>query len=124
MQKTNNLLAQIHEDMPVYDRAGDKIGTVKTVQFGEKNLAPTETETSADQQPDVAGTVVTEGVVGAFSLDDQLPAELRERLERLGYIQIDFGVLASDRYASAEQIEKVAVDRVDLNATQSELIKG
>lgn len=117
-----NMLIQIKEHMPVYDSAGKKIGAVKTVQFGDEDLERPGVETSTARTAEVIGNQLTEDLAKAFKTGNQIPVELRKRLERYGYVKVDTGVLASDRYASADQIANVTADRVDLNVTKDELI--
>jgi hypothetical protein len=117
-----NMLIQVKEHMLVYDSAGKKIGAVKTVQLGDEDLERPGVETSTAQTNEVVGNELIQDLAKAFELRDEVPDELRERLERYGYIRVDTGFLASDRYASADQIANVTADRVDLNVTKDELI--
>ena len=117
-----NLLPQIHEDMSVYDRTGKKIGEVRNVQFGDEDLEHPGIETATTRShPELSDNLV-DYVAKALTAEEQIPEEIRNRLQRYGYIKIDTGFLASARYASAEQIADVTGDRVDLNITKDELV--
>lgn len=118
-----NTLSQIHENMPVYDREGNKIGTVKAVQLGDEDLARPGVETATAQTPDVPGNELVEDLARALDFEAPVPAEIRTRFERYGYIRIDTGLLSSDRYACADQVTKVTADRVDLDAVEDDLVK-
>lgn len=117
-----NLLAQVREDMTVYDSKGDKVGTVKTVQLGDEDLAEPGAETATSQKAEVGGNDLVEEVAEALTFKDEIPEEIQNRLRRYGFIRVDAGLLRSDRYVSAEQITNVDGDRVELNATKDELI--
>lgn len=45
------MLQQIREGMEVYDRHGDKVGTVGYVQFSDEDLSDEEPETATAQDP-------------------------------------------------------------------------
>lgn len=118
-------LTQVREGMTVYDRADERVGTVRQVYFGNT------TETGAD--PGLAP--VTGGATGqrddslfdtlaeAFGGGETLPETFRERLAREGYLQIDSaGLFAGDRFATPDQIAEVREDRVTLNVDREELV--
>jgi hypothetical protein len=64
------------------------------------------------------------GVAEAFSPGDDLPEELRARLLREGFVQIDStGIFKADRFATPEQIADVADEGVMLNVTDDQLMK-
>jgi hypothetical protein len=119
-----NMLTQIHEDMPVYDRTGKKIGAVKNVQFGDEDLERPGVETSTAEAPAETDDNIVDYVAEVFATVDRIPEEFRKRLQRYGYIQVDTGLLTSDRFASSDQIANVTTDRVDLSVTKDELIKS
>lgn len=127
------MLAQVREGMAVHDRDNEQIGTVKGVNMrggndpadvrrqqadaGVRSGDPTDTApgTLADTLAEVVGTT---GSLGS------LPDEVRLKLERDGYIEIDSaGFFAADRYATPSQIAEVSGDRVLLNVSQDELAK-
>ncbi len=119
-----NMLTQVHEDMPVYDRTGKKIGAVKTVQFGDEDLERPGVETSTAQTAKVVGNELMEDFAKTLKTGEHLPVELRKRLQRYGYIKVDTGILASTHYASADQIANVTDSRVVLNVTADQLISS
>lgn len=53
-----------------------------------------------------------------------MPDEVRERMLRHGYMQIDTGLIRSDRYAMLDQVRGVSGDRVDLSVSRDDLIKA
>lgn len=120
-----SILTQIYEGMTVYDRQGEKIGTVKRVYLGavgaedeERGLGAATTAASETQE-----SSLLEDFAKAFA-PDPLPEVLRNRLLRHGFIRIDStGLFATDRYALPQQIASVADDRVILQVTRDELIK-
>ena len=69
----------------------------------------------------------TGGIIGAvaqaFHAANDLPPGLRDRLIRLGYLQIDAGGLfGGDRYASAEDVAEVRDDVVRLGVGGADLV--
>ena len=74
---------------------------------------------------DDTGGALPRAVAQAFWPNESLPEELRERLEQKGYIAIDAaGLFAGDRYATADQIARVADDRVLLSVSSDELARA
>ena len=98
-------IAQVREDMPVIDAAGERIGKVSFVKMGDPEAVTTQGEETDDGEPRVVG-------------------ELRERLLRIGFIKIDRkGFLRPDAYAAADQIDRVEGDSVHLSATDPGLLR-
>jgi hypothetical protein len=120
-----SILTQISEDMAVYDRQNDKVGTVRSIHLGavsveddERGLGPatTSAEDAADSSP-------LEDFARIFA-PDTIPAPVRARLLRHGFIRINTtGLFAADRYAMPEQIASVSGDRVTLRVAREELLK-
>lgn len=119
-----NMLTNVREDMSVFDRTGDKIGTVKSVHFGDENLEQPGVETTTAQTPEVRGNDLVQDFRQAISFEDRFPPEIRERMQRYGYIEIDTGILGSDHYVRSDQIAQVDDDRVELNAALDDLLKA
>jgi hypothetical protein len=125
-QHGNRILTQIYEGMTVYDRAGNKIGTVEHVYLrgvneeADKRGGGPETVPS----PGRGESSLIEDFAQAIFPSDQLPETLRQRLLRHGFIRIDStGLFAADRYVMPDQIADVSDDRVTLRGTRDELIK-
>jgi hypothetical protein len=123
MQK-QNLIMNIREGMTVYARDGKKVGRVEDVQFGDEDLSQPGVETSDAQDVRKMDETLVDVVAQAFSLPNRAPEEIRERLLRYGYMKVDTGLLASDRYVEADQIADVNGDRVELSVTRDELVKA
>ena len=112
--------------MPVDDHDGHEIGRVANVYLGAD-----EKRVSEGRGP--ATVSVTEGrglspidrLATLFSPGDRLPEELRERLQRHGFIRIDArGIFTSDCFALPDQIDSVVDGRVKLAASREELIQA
>ena len=99
----NTLLSEVQEDMPVYDLVGQKMGTVKHIQF-------------ADNTSD-------EFVVVEDRPVEDAPAPVKIRLLRRGYIRVEGGFLRPTYYATADQIATVMADSVQLDVSREELLK-
>ena len=127
------VLAQVREGMDVYDRDNQKIGTVKSVNMRggidpadvsrQRADAGVQPGDSTDTAPGTLVDTIAEAVGTTDSLGS-LPDELRLKLERDGYIEIDSaGFFAADRFATPSQVAEVAGDRVHLNVSKDELAK-
>jgi hypothetical protein len=113
------VLAYIKEGLNVFDAAGEKIGTVAFVRFGEEDANDTGYESVT------APTADEPQYVGAFEAlygEPEFVNELEGYLLRAGYIRIDGGLFTSDRFATPDQIEIVDEERVVLNVVGDELI--
>lgn len=121
--RTHTLMSQVEESMDVFDARGDKIGKVRIVKHGDEDpateIAETATANTAEQLHDNLVTNMAEALAG----EPDLPEEIRERLLRYGYIQIDRGPLQSDVIADTEQINRVVNDVVHLNVHGDTLLR-
>lgn len=119
----HNLLNRVYEGMDVYDRDGHKVGSVSDVYAGAAADAPPGVEVGESRPQAAPGTgSIVNNVAEVF--DDHLPEVLRSRLRHNGYIRIKAGLLKSDRFALREQVTTVDGERVTLNVSGEELIKG
>jgi len=120
------MLTQVYQGMEVYDRTGDKIGTVEYVYLGavgeDADTFGTGPATASGRGP--GEDSLLEDFAKALGAEDRLPEVLRKRLRRLGFIRIDStGLFAADRYVTPDQIADVSGERVTLCVTRDELIK-
>jgi PRC-barrel domain len=123
----NRLLTEIYEGMTVYDRAGEKIGTVEHVYLGEMSNEVDKRGGGpvTAPSPGRGESSLIEDVANAIFPSNQVPETLRQRLLRHGFMRIDStGLFAADRYVMPDQIADVSKDRVRLRVTRDELIKS
>jgi len=135
-----DVIAQVRDNMKVYDSAGKLVGRVHGIQGGALGEAPTGSAgvvaapvpvgMSGQQPAPVAAAVVVPAKAAgvndddtALDMDDDMPREMRQRLEHNGFIRIDAGFLRHHRFALREQIEQVDGDSVRLNVLAENLIK-
>jgi hypothetical protein len=110
-------LTDVQDGMAVYDRANEKIGTVRTVYLGSEPGAVTTGRAPAHPHS------FLDDIVQALA-PPAVPEVTRERLLREGFIRIDTsGPFAADRYAFASQIRGVSEAGVTLDATRDELLR-
>jgi hypothetical protein len=119
---------RIGEGMPVYDRDGEAVGTVKTVYLGGASDEAIERALNPEQAPP---TPAGETVSTAFESDD-IPRELRARFMKQGYLVVEGPDITGTRgYMGPEQIEGVFTqeleggtirDAVRLRLTRGELL--
>ena len=113
---------RIYEGMPVYDREGEVVGTVKVMYFGGASEEAIQRMLQTEKADDSS----------AFDADN-VPKEMRARLMRLGYILVDGPDLSGvHRYIGPEQIEGVfsqdlegqLTEAVRLRVTRDELLNA
>jgi hypothetical protein len=109
------LLAKIREGMEVYDRVHVRVGTVRDIYLGNEPGAVT---TPAPREPhsllqDVLNSLAPPGP----------PETVRARLLAQGFICIDAGTFAADRYAWDSQIRAVTDAGVLLDVDGDELLR-
>lgn len=122
----NQLLSRVREGMTVYDRDNREVGTVKSVSMGGGNDPAEVRRQSRDagNEPGGVEETFTGNLFDAFTPTDGVPDELRLKLEREGYVEIDSaGLLAADRYATPDQIAEVTSDGVILSTSRDQLPK-
>lgn len=126
MSMRNGVLEHVEEGMNVYNRNGDKIGTVEDIQFGQEDLSQPgpETSTVSDATYDYDRNSLVDMFAEAIAPAPDVPDELKARMMRYGFIRIDAGLLKSDRVAMTDQIDRVTEDGVHLKtADHDELVK-
>jgi hypothetical protein len=120
----NDILAQVHEDMPVYDVNHNHIGKVRALFLGvgtREELERGEGSATAHDSNFHENNFIVD-LARAFDTDE-VPEPIRARLRRSGFIRLDAdGIFSSDRYITPEQIASVD-DHVHLNVTRESLIK-
>ena len=118
----DNPMTRIQEGMEVFDTHGDKVGSVRTVKFGDEDPDTPKVEAvqgfPADQRHDNLIMHIAEALAGM----PDIPEEVQARLLRYGYIQIDRGLMQSDAVASGEQIASITDDTIYLNAAEDMLL--
>jgi hypothetical protein len=121
---------RIGEGMPVYDRDGEAVGTVKTVYLGGASDEAIARALNPEQAPP---TPAGETVSTAFESDD-IPRELRARFMKQGYLVVEGPDITGTRgYLGPEQIEGLFTqeleggtirDAVRLRLTRGELLSA
>lgn len=122
-----SILSLIREGMAVYDVRDNHIGRVDFVHFGaasetqqELGLGPA-TNTRADN-PDMRSDSIIDNIAEAFH-PDEVPQELQEKLLVNGYVRLDAGMFARDRFVLPDQIVAVNGDKVQLSVNKDQLVK-
>ena len=68
------------------------------------------------------GSNLVEDLAQAFRDGPELPAELRARLDRMGYLKLKGGLFQKDIYILPDQIARVEGERVLLSVPGGELL--
>ena len=122
-------LALIHAGVEVFDRLGKKVGKVDEIYAATSGTvaaaAPAPAAETLAASPVTGAPVLAQapGTTEVFSLGNDLPREVRERLKSEGYIRIDAGLLHHHRYALSGQVDQVYDDHVSLKVVAEDLIK-
>lgn len=103
-----NDLQNVREGMTVFDSASAEVGTVVAVKMGDPDAVTAEGQTSPERHS------VIDAIGDAFTGGSDLPDERRERLLRLGYIEVDPPGIARNRLIPADQVARVTSDGVYL----------
>ncbi len=121
---------RIGEGMPVYDRDGEAVGTVKTVYLGGASDEAIERALNPEKAPP---TPAGEKVSTAFEADE-IPKELRARFMKQGYIVVEGADITGLRgYLGPEHIEGLFTqeledgtinDAVRLRRSRAELLNA
>lgn len=118
-------VTRIKEGMTVYNKSGDKIGTVDYVQFGDEdpNKTGVETVTAMNTAYDNTTNIVKSLADILVNEGDHIPQELRDRLNRSGYIRLNSsGFFESDYYIPLNTVTGVMGENIHIGTTKDELI--
>lgn len=108
-------IAAVREGMSVVDAAGQDVGKVEEVRFGNP-------EAASDQGQDRDSGGLMEGIANVFTdTDPDVHPQLAARLARVGFVRIDPGLGRKDTFAAADDIERVDGDTVHLRVPESQL---
>ena len=114
----SSLLEMVREGMKVVDAAGEEIGKVELVRFGDPQATTT---AGTEYRPGGFVEQMAEAIAKDESEPD-VPEPLKARLVRTGFIKIDGkGFFSHDHYAAADQIDAVADDSVRLAVVKDRL---
>jgi hypothetical protein len=101
---------RIGEGMPVYDRDGVAVGTVKTVYLGGASEEAIERVLHPEEAPP---TPAGETVSTAFD-EDNVPNELRARFMKQGYMLVEGADISGLRgYLGPEHIEGLFTEEIE-----------
>lgn len=123
--QSDSILNQVREGMDVYTSDDKHIGEVEAIYFGavSEQQDTFGTGSVTEDDPRMQRRSWVEELANVFRTDE-VPDEMRERLQRQGFIRIDAaGLFSSDRYAMPDQIAAVRGDRVILAADRDRLFK-
>ncbi len=112
-------MEHIQEGMTVVDLAGEKVGKVEYVQFGDPQAVTTE-----GNEPGRPAGLIGEAAMAVFGDEREPDVEepLRSQLLRYGFIKVDGpGLTDKDRYVRADLIGNVSDDIVTLKVSKDQL---
>jgi anti-anti-sigma regulatory factor len=129
-----NVIGAVREGMNVIDANGDRLGVVASVAPSDADAALTvHRELIEEYEPALPAPNVPGGAIGPTAAGGPVPVpvrpaepdvapELAEQLLRTGYVRIDSsGFFHRDRYAGAEQLDRIAGETLYLAATKNDL---
>ncbi|MFD4420292.1 hypothetical protein ACFWN7_02165 [Agromyces sp. NPDC058484] len=106
-------LEDVREGMDVIDASGQKVGTVKSVKMGDPQAVTAEGQTVGERDG------LLDVVADLFTGSEDMPAEERERLLRVGYIEVDGTGIGGNFFAAADAVEEVSEDSVRLSTDRT-----
>jgi hypothetical protein len=106
-------LEEVRKGMDVFDAAGQHVGSVKSVKMGDPEAVTAEGQTLGERHS------LVKALADAFSGSPDMPDERRERLLRLGYIEVDGKGFGGDFYEAADAVERVSGNAVHLKAERA-----
>jgi hypothetical protein len=113
-------MSQVRIGMRVVDSAGEELGAVDDVKFGDA-AAITDV---GQEAPGSRGGLIG-GLGQAFGGQSRLDPQAAAKLGRVGYIDIDrIGFVNGHAYAEADWIQAVDSDTVRLSVPSSQLHNG
>lgn len=119
-------LTEIQRGMRVIDMNGAHVGEVEMVFFSDEDYDEPgpETVTGKGSHPSNVPNWVNE-FIESFSLDNELPDPIKQRLHREGFIRVqkDFYLGDKDYCVPLNQITNVVDDTVKLNLAKDNLMK-
>ncbi|MDP9368888.1 MAG: hypothetical protein M3Q03_11530 [Chloroflexota bacterium] len=111
----SQILSHVRTGMTVVDAAGEELGAVDYVRMGDPGAATVGADMPADPG-------FFEAIFAGQSEPD-LPEPLLSRLLRLGFIKVDGeGWIDTDRYVTADFIDRVSGDKVILTADKNRIL--
>jgi len=119
-------MEMIEEGMAVIDLAGEKVGTVEYVQFGDPEAGTTEGNDLERPAGGFTGGFIGEAAMAVLGDEREPDVEepLRSQLLRYGFIKVDgSGLLDKDRYVRSDLIGNVSDDVVTLKVSKDDLPK-
>ena len=114
------LIERVTEGMTVVDLAGEKVGKVEYVQFGDPQAITT--AGNEDQAGDTGPLGVLGRAIGGGGGEPDVPEPARSQLLRHGFLKVDGpGLTDTDRYVRSDLIGSVADDTVTLRVHKVQL---
>ena len=130
--RERDVLVQIQEGMPVYDRDDRRLGSVHRVQLRDTNDPIDVREEQLDARDEDRGMHAPVTAVwtplevfrDALTVESAASEELRWHLQREGFIEIAGWPFHPRRYATPREIERVADGNVILAVPGHKLVQG
>jgi hypothetical protein len=125
MFEQTDLMFRVREGMDVYDRYGDRIGTVEFVTFGDGDFDPDDTFDMTEQARERREIHESRrrDVLADLDTAEHIPYDIRLRMEQDGFVLMDAGLLRADRYILPEQIINAGANKLVVRAMLHDLIK-
>ena len=110
-------LSNIREDMTILDTAGEEVGKVKFVHYGDEDPNRPGPEAATPSVEDHGEDTLLEEIADVFT-DVDIPKEIQDRMHLNGFIRVDMGLLQADGYVMMDQIKAVSGDKVHINISK------
>ncbi|MBM7790213.1 hypothetical protein [Tenggerimyces flavus] len=105
-------ITAVRETMTVLDARNEVVGEVSEVKMGDPAAVTEQGQTPSPDDMTLVGQIASAFGVGGLQVPDQEAA----RLLRIGYVKINRrGILTSDIYVGADEVDRVEGNRVYLS---------
>lgn len=115
---------KIKEGMTIFDKNGDKIGTVEYVQYSDEDYNQPGVETATTTTTDDTSHLV-KSLARALVDENDIPEVVLERLNHAGYIRMDSSsFLDSDYYVPMDMVTNVVGEDIHIRTEKDSLISA
>jgi len=114
MLNEKSALHEVKKGMDVYDRNGEQIGTVQAMHLGDANID--------DTTPNIA--TIQKFLEPLLNGPHEFPEVIYNRMYREGFVRVQRGLLQSDAFVFANEIQNIEGQDVHLNVPKDEIMEG
>lgn len=107
-------LRHVTKGMEVYDINGNQLGTVQAMHFGDANIE--------DTTPNI--NMIQKFLEPLLNDPREFPEVIYNRMYREGFVRVQRGLLRSDLFVFANEIQRIEDQKVYLSIPEDEIMEG